>query len=136
MEYAVKQIQNWFDDYTKRQMGSPSTAKSPRGGPVDSPSREREDSEPEPAACDEQVAAKEGEGCHATRCFISIESRRRRLIDPRANLYGGTKAVEDACVYAGAILDDKEAFSEGAVFQTKIKSPEPEETIIRIWKLE
>jgi hypothetical protein len=82
------------------------------------------------------VAAKEGERCHPTRCFISIESRRRRLIDPRANLYGGTKALEDALRYAGLIYDDAEAFSEGAVFQTKIKSKEPEETIIRIWKID
>ena len=126
----------WFDDYQKRKMGSPATPKSPGRQPVDSPPCGQEGSEPERPTCAEQVAAQEGERCHATRCFISIESRRRRLIDPRANLYGGTKALEDACVYAGILLDDKEAFSEGAVFQTKIKSPEPEETIIRIWKLE
>ena len=126
----------WFDDYQKRQMGSPATPKGPGRGPVDSSSCGQEDSELERPACTEQVAAEEGERCHATRCFISIESRRRRLIDPRANLYGGTKALEDACVYAGILLDDKEAFSEGAVYQTKIKNPEPEETIIRIWKID
>lgn len=77
----------------------------------------------------------EGSQVRPGRAFVSIESRRRRLIDPRANLYGGSKALEDACVAAGLIYDDSEEASEGHVFQTKVGKDGQEETVIRIWKV-
>lgn len=89
--------------------------------------------EPEPVACDEPLEPHEGAKAGPGRAFVSIESRRRRLIDPRANLYGGSKAIEDACVSAGLLNDDNEEESEGHVFQTKVGRDEPEETVVRIW---
>lgn len=127
----------WHSEYERRKrVGASAASQNTDGAPVDSPESGQEDSVTEPTTWNEQVAAAKGAGSNPTRCFISIESRRRRLIDPRANLYGGTKCIEDACVYAGILFDDKETFSEGAVYQTKVKSPEPEETIIRIWKID
>ena len=85
--------------------------------------------EPRPLAASEEAGAITG------RVLIRITSRRSRLIDPRANLYGGTKYLEDACVYAGILHDDKEAFSEGDVRQEKVGKGEEESTVIEIWKL-
>jgi len=90
---------------------------------------------PQPDPRNESVDPGQAEAPRPGRCFISIVSRRKRLIDPRANLYGGTKYVEDALVYAGAIQGDTEAASEGIVTQEKVGKGEAEETIIRIWKL-
>lgn len=83
----------------------------------------------------EPVGKGQAEAARPGRCFISIVSRRKRLVDPRANLYGGTKYVEDALVYAGAIQDDSEAASQGVVTQEKVGKGEAEETVIRIWKI-
>jgi hypothetical protein len=79
------------------------------------------------------VGEKEGKGQGSGRAFVSIESRRVRLIDPRANLYGGSKAIEDGLVYAGILRDDSEGHSEGHVFQEKVRSKEEEGTLIRVW---
>jgi hypothetical protein len=91
--------------------------------------------EPQRPSVDEPVGKASPEEARSGRCFIRITSRRSRLIDPRANLYGGTKYIEDACVYAGILHDDKEAFSEGDVRQEKVGKGEEESTVIEIWKL-
>ena len=91
--------------------------------------------EPQRPAGHESVGKESPEAKGPGRCFIRITSRRRRLIDPRANLYGGTKYLEDACVYAGILHDDKEAFSEGDVRQEKVGKDEEESTVIEIWRL-
>jgi hypothetical protein len=122
---------NWYDDYLKRQ------AATAAGRPaVDRTQGEAQASQPESASSDESLAAEEGKAENPGRCFIGIESRRKRLIDPRANLYGGSKYIEDACMYAGALHDDDQEFSEGIVTQTKVGKDEEEVTIIRIWKLD
>lgn len=69
------------------------------------------------------------------RRYVSIESRRRRLIDPRGNLWGGSVYFENALRYAGILFDDNEEFSDGIVFQTKVFKEEDECTIIKIWNI-
>jgi len=90
---------------------------------------------PQPDPQHEPVAKGQAQARGSGRCFVSITSRRKKLIDPRANLYGGSKYIEDALVYAGALPDDTEAASQGVVTQEKVGKGEAEETIIRIWKL-
>lgn len=94
-----------------------------------------QDRKPEPDPQHEPVGQGQAEASRSGRCFVSITSRRKKLIDPRANLYGGSKYVEDALVYAGALPDDTEAASQGVVTQEKVGKGEPEETVIRIWKI-
>lgn len=122
---------NWYDDYLKRQAAAAAGRPS-----VDRAEGEAQGSKPEPALGDESLAAQEGKAENPGRCFISIESRRKRLIDPRANLYGGTKYIEDSLQYSSIIHNDSEEFSEGIVTQTKVSKDEEEVTIIRIWKLD
>ncbi len=92
-----------------------------------------QDPKPEHPPCHEPVGEKGGQGQGSGRAFVSIESRRVRLIDPRANLYGGSKAIEDGLVYAGILRDDSQGHSEGHVFQTKVRDKEEEGTLIRVW---
>lgn len=94
-----------------------------------------QDRVPQPDPQPEPVGKRQAEASRSGRCFVSITSRRKKLIDPRANLYGGSKYVEDALVYAGALPDDTEAASQGVVTQEKVGKGEPEETVIRIWKI-
>jgi hypothetical protein len=82
------------------------------------------------------VGKEEGKATHTSRCFICIKSIRKRLIDPRANLYGGSKYIEDALQYSSLIHDDSEKFSEGTVTQEKAGKDEEEMTIIRVSKLD
>ena len=101
-----------------------------QAGPAQAPS-----GQPQRPSGNEPLGETSAEAPGSGRCFIRITSRRSRLIDPRANLYGGTKYLEDACVYAGILHDDKEAFSEGDVCQEKVGKGEEESTVIEIWKL-
>ena len=126
----MKVSHEWYTNYLARQASA-----AARRTPVDRTAGETQGSQSQPASGDEPVGKAEGKAENPGRCFISIESRRRRLIDPRANLWGGTKYLEDACVYAGALSGDTEKLSEGIVTQTKVGSEEEEVTIIRVWKL-
>lgn len=134
VEHPMRVSKDWYDNYLARRSAAPPAAA--RGAPVDRASSEAQGPKPQPASGDESVGETEGKAENPGRRFISIESRRRRLIDPRANLWGGTKYLEDACVYAGALSGDTEKLSEGIVTQTKVGSEEEEVTIIRVWKLD
>lgn len=122
---------NWYDDYLKRQ------AATAAGRPaVDRTQGEAQGSQPESVICHESMAKEKRATQKPVRRFVSIESRRRRLIDPRGNLWGGTVYIENALRYAGILFDDNEEFSEGIVFQTKVFKEEDECTIVKVWNLE
>lgn len=128
----MKVSQSWYDNYLARQAASAAA----RRATVDRTAGEAQDTKPQPASVDEPVGAQKGEATHTSRCFICIKSIRKRLIDPRANLYGGSKYIEDALQYSSLIHDDSEKFSEGTVTQEKAGKDEEEMTIIRVWKLD
>lgn len=121
----------WYANYIKAH-----PERAPGGDSLDRAAAPDADAQPQSANSYGSVVKAIREKAHTSRCFIWIESRRHKLIDPRANLYGGSKYIEDALMYAGAIHDDSDKFSEGVVTQTKVSKDEPEETIVRIWKLD
>lgn len=127
----MRVTKEWYEQYLQRQAAAAAARPA-----VDRAADTREDAKPQPASSYGSLVKEIREKAHASRCFISIESRRRKLVDPRANLYGGSKFFEDALMYSGAIHDDTDQFSEGVVTQTKIGKEEEEMTIIRIWKLD
>jgi hypothetical protein len=127
----MKVSNEWYTNYLARQASA-----AARRASVDRTAGETQGSKSQPAPGNEPMGKEEGKAAYTGRSFISIESRRRRLIDPRANLYGGSKYLEDAVMYSGAIHDDSEKFSEGHVTQTKVASEDEEVTIIRVWKLD
>ena len=128
----MKVSQSWYDNYLARQAASTAARRTP----VDRAAGEPQDPKSQPASGNEPVGAPKGEATHTNRCFICIKSIRKRLIDPRANLYGGSKYIEDALQYSSLIHDDSEKFSEGTVTQEKAGKDEEEMTIIRVWKLD
>lgn len=86
----------------------------------------------ERAAGHEQVAKNKRKARDPRSRRVRIISRRRRLIDPGANLWGGSKYFEDSLRYANLLHDDSEAFIEIKISQEKVTTPEEECTIIEI----
>jgi hypothetical protein len=132
VEHAVKVSNEWYVNYLTRQAASAAARRSP----VDRAAGEAQGSKSQSASGNEPVGKEEGKATHTSRCFVCIKSIRKRLIDPRANLYGGSKYIEDALQYSSLIHDDSEKFSEGTVTQEKAGKDEEEMTIIRVWKLD
>ena len=89
---------------------------------------------PQPAVCDEPLAAQQGEAGNPTRFRVSISSYRRRLLDPD-NLQGGCKYFVDCCRYAKLIPDDRPQDIILEVRQEKVKRKEDERTEIEITPL-
>lgn len=98
----------------------------------DKTGRPQETSKPEHPARDEQVGKNKREARDPRSRVVRIISRRRRLIDPGANLWGGSKYFEDSLRYAGMLWDDSEAFIQISVRQEKVETEEDEATIIEI----
>lgn len=90
------------------------------------------DPKPEHDGGHESVATGQGEARDARSRQVSIVSRRCRLLDPGANLWGGTKHLEDALRYAGILFDDSEKFIEIKVSQEKVRTKKEEETVVTI----
>lgn len=127
----MKVSNEWYVNYLARQASA--AARRASANHLD---REAQGPKSQSALCDEPVAKKERAIQKPVRRYVSIESRRRRLIDPRGNLWGGTVFLENSLRYAGILFDDNEEFSEGIVFQTKVLKEEDECTIIKVWNLE
>lgn len=84
---------------------------------------------PEPAVRNESVAKAAREKSHPARFLISVESRRRRLVDPD-NLC--PKYFIDCLRYAELIPDDSARFVEVRLLQLKVARKEQEGTQVTV----
>ena len=84
---------------------------------------------PEPAVCDEPVAAEKGKAENPTRRLVSIKSFRCQLLDPDNPC---PKYFIDALRYAGAILNDRDQDITLQVSQVKVPNRKQERTEIEI----
>jgi hypothetical protein len=131
MEYAVKQIQNWFDDYERRKKGVNAPQKPNGGGRQTDHNDEVCGAVPECNVRNEPLAKGKGEKVDGRRFRVSIIAKRNRLLDPDNAC---AKAVVDCLRYAGIIKQDDPGSIEYSISQKKVAKG-LEETIITVERI-